>query len=108
MKRRIQFTAVFWWLWALSSFAQVGPERMRIAPLDGDGNGLPISLTQPDQQFRAFLAFFPGAGLAGGEQDVTGQVTWQVSPASVASMGPGGLIHALSVGTATVTAVSGP
>jgi hypothetical protein len=112
MKDRGLATALVCGIWTLSCFAQ-GPERLRISPIDGDGQGVPISLSQPDQQFKAFLSFFPGSGLPGGEQDVTGQVAWHVtclpvSPCPVASVSTGGVIHAASAGTATVTAISGP
>src|SRR5438105_2027807 len=109
MKNRALLTALVSGALALSCFAQKGPERLRITPLDGDGNGVPISLNQPDQQFKAFLSFFSGEGLSGGEQDITGKVTWSVSPSNIATMGvPPGAIHPRSIGTATVTAISGP
>ncbi|MGH9511014.1 MAG: beta strand repeat-containing protein [Terriglobales bacterium] len=43
----------------------------------------------------------------GSAQDVTTSVSWTVSPANIATISPSGLLSALAVGTATITATSG-
>jgi uncharacterized protein YjdB len=43
----------------------------------------------------------------GTPQDVTGKVAWAISPASVATVSPTGLVSTLAAGIATVTAISG-
>lgn len=44
----------------------------------------------------------------GSTADVTGTVTWTISPASVGAISSAGVVSALAVGNATITAISGP
>jgi hypothetical protein len=54
------------------------------------------------QQLSALGSFSDGS-----HQDLTSSVTWSCTPGSVASISPSGMVTALALGKATITAVSG-